>query len=95
MSMYGNKKKLLFLAFDYVLRDHSGFFIPPPPPPPTPQWPMTLTDFYLRFYPLHFCPILMFEKGPVFPFSMWSAKQGNYWYHFYNVFGMTRSLTGD
>jgi len=26
---------------------------------------------------------------------MFSAKQGNYWYHFYNVFGMTRSLTGD
>ena len=25
---------------------------------------------------------------------MFSAKQGNYWYHFYNVFGMTRSLTG-
>ena len=25
---------------------------------------------------------------------MLSAKQGNYWYHFYNVFGMTRSLTG-
>ena len=24
---------------------------------------------------------------------MLSAKQGNYWYHFYNVFGMTRSLT--
>jgi len=24
-----------------------------------------------------------------------SAKQGNYWYHFYNVFGMMRSLTGD
>jgi len=21
---------------------------------------------------------------------MFSAKQGNYWYHFYNVFGMTR-----
>ena len=30
-----------------------------------------------------------------FPFLMFSAKQGNYWYHFYNVFGMTRSLTGD
>ena len=29
MSMYGNQKKLLFLAFDYVLCDHSGFFIPP------------------------------------------------------------------
>jgi len=26
---------------------------------------------------------------------MSSAKQGHYWYHFYNVFGMTRSLTGD
>ena len=26
---------------------------------------------------------------------MFSAKQGNYWYHFYNVFGMTRSLTGE
>jgi len=23
---------------------------------------------------------------------MFSAKQGHYWYHFYNVFGMTRSL---
>ena len=26
---------------------------------------------------------------------MLSAKQRNYWYHFYYVFGMTRSLTGD
>ena len=26
---------------------------------------------------------------------MLSAKQGHYWYHFYYVFGMTRSLTGD
>ena len=26
---------------------------------------------------------------------MLSAKQWNYWYHFNNVFGMTRSLTGD
>ena len=25
---------------------------------------------------------------------MFSAKQGHYWYHLYNVFGMTRSLTG-
>ena len=40
-------------------------------------------------------PILILEKEPVFPFLMFSDKQGNYWYHFYNVFGMTRSLTGD
>ena len=26
-------------------------------------------------------PILILEKEPVFPFSMLSAKQGNYWYH--------------
>ena len=26
---------------------------------------------------------------------MLSTKRGNYWYHFYNVFGMTRPLTGD
>ena len=39
--------------------------------------------------------ILILEKEPVFPFFMISAKQGNYWYHFYNVFGMKRSLTGD
>jgi len=40
-------------------------------------------------------PILILEKKPVFPFLMFSAKQGLYWYHFYNVFGMTRSLTWD
>ena len=49
-----------------------------------------------RFYPLHFCPILIHEKEPVFLFLMLSAKQGKHWYHFYNVFGiMRRSLTGD
>ena len=42
-----------------------------------------------------FCPIFILEKEPIFPFLMLSAKQGYYWYHFYNVFGMTRSLTGD
>jgi len=26
---------------------------------------------------------------------MFSGKQGDYWYHFYNIFDMTRSLTGD
>ena len=51
---------------------------------------MTSKDFYLRFYPLHFCPILMLEKEPEFPFFMLRAKQGNHRYHFYNVFGMTR-----
>ena len=83
---------LLFLAFDFcrfcaIIRFfhpcHNG------------QWPPTSKDFYTRSYPLHYFLILILEKEPVFPFSMLSAKQGNYWYHFYNVFGMTRSLTGD
>ena len=39
---------------------------------------MTSKDFYLRFYPLHFCPILMLEKEPEFPFFMLRAKQGNH-----------------
>ena len=59
------------------------------------QWPPTLKDFHTRSYPLHYFPILIIEKEPACPFLMLSAKQGNYWYHFYNVFGMTRSLTGD
>ena len=80
---------LLFLAFDFcrfcvVIR----FFIP--------ANDLRLRKiFYPRFYPLHYFLILILEKAPVFPFLMFSAKQGNYWYHFYNVFGMTRSLTGD
>ena len=59
------------------------------------QWPLTSKDFYTRFYSLHYFLILILEKEPVFPFSMLSAKQGNHWYQFYNVFGMTHSLTGD
>ena len=42
-----------------------------------------------------FCPIFILQNEPVFPFFMLSAKQGNYWYHYYNVFGMTRALTRD
>jgi len=44
------------------------------------QWPPTSKDFYTRSYPLHYYfLILILEKEPVFPFSMLSAKQGNYW----------------
>ena len=74
-----------------VLHDHSFFFIPA----------TTANDLRLRrisipdFINEIFCPIFILQKEPVFPSLMLSAKQGNYWYHFYNVFGMTRSLTGD
>ena len=48
----------------------------------------SIPDFIYYIY----FPILNIEKEPVFPFWMLSAKQGHYWYHFYNVFGITRSL---
>ena len=77
--------------FTYRPRGHSFFSSPP-------QRRMT-SDFEGFSIPnfIHYIyfPILILEKEPVFPFLMFSAKQGNYWYHFYNHFGMTRSLTGD
>ena len=76
-----------FFWIRFLLFLHGHSFCKSPPQRPR--------IFYPRFYPLHFCPILILQKEPVFPFLMFSAKQGNYWYHFYNVFGMTRSLTGD
>ena len=51
----------------------------------------SIPDFIHHIY----FPILVLEKEPVFPFLMFSAKQGNNWYHLYNVFGITRSLTRD
>ena len=40
---------------------------------------------------MHYIFLSMFilEKEPVFPFSMLSAKQGNYLVPFYTVFDMT------
>ena len=59
----------------------------------------TANDLRLRRIPIpdliHYIYflILILENEPVFPFSMLSAKQENYWFHFYNVFGMMLSLT--
>ena len=82
---------LFFLAFDFCSFCVVIVFSSPPQRPMTSEF----EDFYTRSYPLHYFLISKLEKGPVFPFSMFSAKQGNYWYHFDNVFCMTRSLTGD
>ena len=86
---------IFFLFFSVrllsVLRGHSIFSSPP-------QRPMT-SDFEGFSIPdfIHYIIFLSYflRKSQYFPFSMLSAKQGNYWYHFYNIFGMTRSLTGD
>ena len=60
------------------------------------QWPPTSKDFYTRSYPLHYFLILIFEKEPVFPFSRcWVLNKWTAGNIFYNVFGVTRSLTGD
>ena len=82
-----------FLALDFcrfcvVIKDVSS---PPQRPMTSSSEGFSITDFIHYIY----FPILIPEKEPVFPFLMFSAKQGNYWYHFYNAFGMTRSLTWD
>ena len=75
-----------------VLRGHSVFFIPA----------TTANDlrlrriFYPRFYPLHLCSYLnSWERARIFTFECSVQHKGTTWYHFYNVFDMTRSLTGD
>ena len=78
-----------FLAFDFcrfcvVIRVFSS----------PPQRPMTsgFEGFSIpEFIHCIYFPILILEKEL---FSMLSTKQGHYWYHLYNVFGMTQSLTG-
>ena len=82
----------VFLTFDFCrFCVVNLFFIPA----------TTVNDLWLRrfsipyFFHYIYFPILILEKEPVFPFLLFSAKQGNYWYHFYNVFFLTRSLTGD
>jgi len=59
------------------------------------QCPPTSKDFLSKPDFIHYIyfPILILEKEPVFPFLILSAKQGNYWYHFHKVLGMTRTLT--
>ena len=39
--------------------------------------------FYPRFYPLHFFSYLNSSERASICLLMFSAKQGNYWYHFY------------
>ena len=74
-----------------VLRGHSSFH-----PRHNDQWPPTSKDFLSHILSITFIFLSLFlRKSQYFPFWMFSAKQGHYWYHVYNVFGMTRSLTGD
>ena len=68
----------VFLAFDFWRFCVVNCFFHPRH---NSQWPPTSKDFFTRSYPLHYFHILILEKEPVFPFSMLSAKQGNYWYH--------------
>ena len=80
----------LFLGFDFCRFCLAIRFFSPA---------TTANDLHFEGFLSQICSITFFvlffilQKEPVFPFLMLSAKQGNYWYHFYNVFGMTRSLT--
>ena len=81
----------VFVRLLSVLCGHSVFSSPPQRPMTSVFEGFSIPDFIHYIY----FPIFILEKEPVFPFWRFSAKQGNYWYHFYNVFGMTRSLTWD
>ena len=51
--------------------------------------------FYPRFYPLQlFSYLNSWQRASISLFNV-ECHTRNYWYHFYNVFGMTMSLTGD
>jgi len=73
-----------------VLRGHSVFSSPP-------QRPMTSDSegFLSQMLSITFLSYLNSSEITSISLLMLSAKQGNYWYHFFNVLGMTRSLTGD
>ena len=59
----------------------------------SPQRPLT-SDFE-RFYSPDFIHYIFLKKKAVLSFTTMNAKLWNFWYHFYNVFDMMRSLTGD
>ena len=74
-----------------VLHGHAVFSSPPQRPMTSDFEGFSIPDFIHYIY----FPNLILKKELVFPFLMFSTKQGNCLYPFYNVFGMTRSLTGD
>ena len=86
------KNKLCKLAFDFC-RSHVviWFFHPSH----NGQWPQTSKDFLSQILSITFFSYLNSSEIASISLLMLSAKQGNYWYHFYYVFGMTRSLSGD
>ena len=69
-----------------ILRGHLFF---------SPTMTSDFEGFSHQIVSITFSPILILKKEPAFHFFiMSSAKQGRYWYHFYNVLCMRRSLTG-
>ena len=76
-SLIGAKLLLLiFLAFDFCLFCVVIRFVHPRH---NGQWHRCRRIFYPRFYLLH---LFSYLNSQYFPLWMFSAKQGNYWYHF-------------
>ena len=77
---------IFFLAFDFlsVLRAHMVFH-----PRHNGQWPPT---FLSQMLSITFFSLLNYSERASISLLMLSAKQENYWYHFYYVFW---SLSGD
>ena len=84
---------IFFLAFDFFVGSVWSFvfFIPP-------QRPMT-SDFEGFLYQISsitlFSYLNSWERASIFPFQCWLLNKGTTGTNFYNVFGMTRSLTAN
>ena len=73
------------------LRGHSFFSSPPQRPMTSDFKGFSIQDF---IHYIFFSYLNSSERASI-SILMLSVKQGNYWYHFYYVFGMTRSLSED
>ena len=72
-----------FLAFDCVSSMWSFFFFIPA----ITAMISNLEGFLNQILSITFLPVLILEKEPVFSILILSARQGHYWYRFYNVTG--------
>ena len=80
----------VFFVFDFWFWVVIHFFIPT-----TTANDLRLCGFPSQILSITFLSYLNSRDWARISLLLSSAKQGNYSYHFYNVFGMTRSSTGD
>ena len=89
-NLFTFKKNLFSVRLLSVRRGHLGFSSPPQRPMISDFEGFSIPDFIHYIY----LSILILETGPVFPFFNVQCWTRELLVPFYNVFGMTRCLTG-